>query len=339
MNKIELIDKIISRTLDQEDQAWGMDINHFDWVPGVGLYGIYRAWKHTGNQKYSNLLTAWAAKHKEEAYAVKTVNSTAPMSTLLGLYQDAGSAEYLKICVDIAEYIVKEAPRTREGGLEHTVTEKVPGFSEQIWADTLFMVCIFLSRLGRITENKDYSEEAARQLAIHHKVLKDQKTGLFYHGWNCEKMDWMSGALWARANAWITVSTVEMLEELPGAFEGRQEILNSLLQQVEALKKVQRANGMFGTLLDHPDAYDETSATAGFAYGIKRGVKKGYIPEEYLEISRRAEEGVVGKINLQGEVEGVSTGTPIMPSLQDYKRIPLRPTLYGQGLALLMLCE
>lgn len=139
------------------------------------------------------------------------------------------------------------------------------GFHEQIWADTLFMVCIFLVKLGNLSGNKKYIDEAEKQLVIHHKVLKDKVTGLFFHGYNCENKDWMSGALWARANAWVTISTVEILEELPRAFKGRENIITSMLEQVESLEKFQRKNGMFGTLLNQEDAYDETS---GYSSGI-----------------------------------------------------------------------
>lgn len=337
--KNEIIDLVIQRIVKDNGENWAMNIHAFDWVPGVGLYGIYRAWQYTGRKDYKVFLEKWVDQHLREAYSQKTVNSTAPMSTVLSLYEENNREEYLKVCVDIAEYIVNEAPRTREGGFEHTVTEDVPGFKEQIWADTLFMVCIFLARLGKATGEMKYLMEAGKQLEIHHQVLKDKSTGLFYHGWNCEQKHWMSGALWARANAWITASTVEILDLLPKDYEGRERLIKSLLEQVNALKEMQHSDGMFGTLLDHADTYGESSATAGIAYGIKRGIASGYLPKEYREVWEKAEKAVMGKINGLGEVEDVSTGTPVMPTLEDYKKIELCPTLYGQGLALLLLCS
>lgn len=322
-----------------ERRRWAMDIHAWDWVPGVGMYGISRAWKHTGKQEYFDFIKSWVDRHMDKAYGVKTVNSTAPMSTVLQLYMDTKDEKYRKVCSDIADWIVNEAPRTREGGLEHTVTEAGANFSEQIWADTLFMVCIFLSRLGRVTGNARYTHEAAQQLVIHHKLLKDRNSGAFYHGWNCENKHWMSGALWGRANAWITASTVEMLQELPDDFEGRDFVLQSLNEQVKAFTQWQRPHGAFGTLLDGADSYDETSATAGIAYGIKRGIKAGYLPADYEGVWKKALQAVIEMTGTNGEVLGVSGGTPVMPTQEHYKTIQRYPSLYGQSLTLLLLCE
>jgi len=44
-------------------------------------------------------------------------------------------------------------------------------------------------------------------------------------------------------------------------------------------------------------------------------------------------------ISTSGEVLGVSGGTPVMPKLEDYKTIQRYPSLYGQGLVLLLLCK
>lgn len=357
MDKLLLIDKVVKCVIehnrnkelkdfseagyinDYNSPGWALNMSYWDWMPGVAIYGIYRAWRHAGRIEYNQYIKEWIDRLKNKAYGLKTVNATAPLTVVLGLYEETGNEEYLTICTSIADWIINKAPRTREGGLEHTVNEADAGFSEQIWADTLFMACIFLARLGRITRNQDYSNEAAKQLVIHHKLLKDKKTGLFYHGWNCESGNWMSGALWGRANAWIIASTVEMLEELPEHFEGREEVISSMNEQVKALEQFQRPNGMFGTLLDCVDSYDETSATAGIAYGIKRGIRKGYLEAISSCIYEKAEEAVIKTINDKGEVEGVSAGTPVMPSLEDYKLRPRLPILYGQGLALLMLCE
>ena len=38
-------------------------------------------------------------------------------------------------------------------------------------------------------------------------------------------------------------------------------------------------------------------------------------------------------------MQGVSGGTPIMPTIDAYGKLTRYPTLYGQGLTLMMLCE
>lgn len=334
----ELLIRVADRILAVQDGGWETDIQHFDWVPGVGLYGLCRAWQVTGQERYLSFLLKWTKEHLQEAFDRKTVNSSAPLLTVLSLYKETGNEAYLQACVELADEITDNAPRTVDGGLEHTVTEEGAEFSDQMWADTLFMVCIFLARLGRVTGNRKYTDFAAEQLRLHHRFLRDERLGIYYHGWNGQTGDHMSGAHWARANAWVLYSTVEILREVP-AFEGRDEIELFLRQQAESLMPLQRENGMFTTLLEDPESYEEISATAGIAAGIHRGVKAGLIAPECDRIFERAVNNFQSWIGSGGEVMGVSAGTPVMPDLEDYKKIPVRETLYGQGLMLLALAE
>ena len=50
------IEKIADRMIFGGDTVWGMNIQGFDWVPGVGLYGIWKAWEVTRQEKYLNFL-------------------------------------------------------------------------------------------------------------------------------------------------------------------------------------------------------------------------------------------------------------------------------------------
>ena len=198
----KIIKRIADRMVSDSDEDWNMNIESFDWVPGVGLYGIYWAYKKTKDRKYFNFLREWAARHLGEAYKKITVNSIAPLLTIIHMYAEDGEDEYLDVCKDLAEYVITDAPLTIDGGLEHTVTEQVAGFSDQVWADTLFMVCIFLAKTGDVTGDKRYTDFAVNQLKVHHKLLTDGK-GLYYHGYNGAQKDHMSGVRWGRANAWM----------------------------------------------------------------------------------------------------------------------------------------
>jgi len=338
MDSNEMIERVINRIVNASGtESWGMDMNHFDWVPGVGLYGLYKAYTHTKKQYIFDYIENWINRHVDEACILRTVNSSAPMDTILSMYTQTNNSRYQKVCGEAATYIMKDAPRTPDGALEHTVTEAAGVFSQQIWADTLFMVCIFLSHMGAVSGEKELLKEAGKQLTIHLEALKDRKTGLFFHGYNCEKKNHMSGALWARANAWIIVSAFEMLGFLGDNFLGKDQVIKSVREQVQALAGLQRENGMFGTVLNQNDAYDEASATAGISYGITAGVKMGYLDKKCLEIADRAYYGVIKLVNESGAVGMVSSGTPVMPTIDAYKTIKIEPTLYGQGLTLMML--
>jgi unsaturated rhamnogalacturonyl hydrolase len=83
----------------------------------------------------------------------------------------------------------------------------------------------------------------------------------------------------------------------------------------------------------------EASATAGFAYGILKSVRKGYLPKSYREVGVQALRGVLANISADGELEHVSFGTAMGSDLDFYKKIPLTSMPYGQALAILCLSE
>ena len=336
-NSLQLIERITDRMVYGSDQGYAMNIHRFDWVCGVGLAGIWRAYEVTGKKEYLDFLIRWADEHAEEAFAQRTVNSTAPLITVLELYKATGKKEYGQICQTIADSILNEAPLTVDGGLEHTVIESV-NFSNQMWGDTLFMAGIFLARYGKMTGERKYIDFVTNQLKLHYKYLWNEEKQLCYHGWDGEHRNHLSGVFWGRANAWILYSAVEILKAV-GEFEEREEVLNKLRKHIKGLAACQRTDGLFSTVLDDPQSYEELSASSGIACGIVEAYNLGYIDNGLKECAERAFRRFPQYINDSGEVLSVSGGTPIMKCVQEYKDIPRQITLYGQGLMCLALAE
>lgn len=341
MDRNSLICRVAKTVMESKDTDVSMNIYDWDWVCGVGIYGVARAWKKTGDVQYREFVSEWTKKMISHAYDQKTINSTCPLLAVLELCTEEKQNNYWKVCTDIANWLLFDATKSVDGAYEHTCVQNGGiVFHDQAWADTLFMACIFLARMGKETGIQKYSNAAAEQLVLHHQLLKDKRTGLYYHGWDGAAKNHMSGALWGRANAWIVASTVEILECLPKEFDGRSFVLKSLTEQLDALIQYQRPNGMFGTVIDRPESYDETSAPAGISYGIFRGVHSGLLSEKYYPMAEKAAHAVIKRIRADGIVEEVSIGTPVMPTIEEYyEYIWKAPTLYGQALALLMLCE
>ena len=119
----------------------------------------------------------------------------------------------------------------------------------------------------------------------------------------------------------------------------KQFLLTTLLRQVEALEACQDESGLWHTILDDKDSYLETSASCAFAYGILKAVRNGYLPARFALVGEKAVKGVMAQITEDGTVNGVSYGTPVFNTIQEYKDIPICPMPYGQSMALMMLVE
>lgn len=338
MNNIDLIKKLADRILDGHDTAWEMNIDHFDWVPGVGLYGIWMVYEATGDKKYLAFLIDWTDRHLGDAKKQLTVNSTAPLLTIQKLIEITKNQEYLSVCMEMSKFTMFDAPKTPQGALEHTVTEKGSSFNNQMWADTMFMSCIFLAELGKRNNDNSCIEFAVKQLRIHYQYLWDEHTNLFYHGWDGNTQSNMSGIHWGRANAWMLYSTLEILA-VSSDFEGKEEIIHKFQKTIQKLMNLQRENGMYGTIIDMDVSYDEASATAGIACAMIKAHKAGYVGDEVLSSAMKAVNTLKQLVNENGELTEVSTGTPVMPSAQGYMDIKKAPTLYGQAFMCMLLKE
>lgn len=341
---IKILEKVNQRLLHlsndsiKEECPIGIiDFNQWEWPQGVGLYGMYRYYEATGKEEYLQFILSWFRERFAEGIPSRNVNTTAPMLTLACVAEKTQDEEMKKLCEDWAEWVMHDMPRTQEGGLQHIVSGEEN--REQVWDDTLFMTVLFLAKMAVMLNRQDYRDEACYQFLLHAKYLVNTENGLWYHGWTFEGRHNFAKALWARGNCWITAGIPEVLEILKPDGYFKRFLVQLLTAQVDSLAKLQAPDGMWHTLLDDPDSYEETSAAAGFAYGILKGIHMGLLPERYRETADRAVEGVIRQISEDGTVGQVSYGTGMGRTLQHYRDIPICPMAYGQSLTVMMLSE
>ncbi|MHA6533112.1 glycoside hydrolase family 88/105 protein [Paenibacillus sp. BAC0078] len=317
---------------------WGMDIDRWDWVPGVGVISLLEYSTVSGQGKVVDYLLQWVNRNKHKAEGVKVINSLAPFALFPELYRLTGDPWFLQKAVSTADWMLSTAPKTREGALEHTVTENVD-FPEQVWADTVYMAVLFLARLAGLTGERQLADAALEQTLLHLRLLQDPASGLLFHGWNSREGNHMSAVHWARANAWITLAVPQIVTELQGVAEVPDELYRRYALLAAGLQSCQAENGMWHTVLDRPDFVQETSGSAGIACGFIKGVRCGMLETSYLDSVGLAVEAILPLIAADGEVSGVSGGTPVMPSAEAYNEITVYPTLYGQGLVMQLLTQ
>lgn len=90
------------------------------------------------------------------------------------------------------------------------------------------------------------------------------------------------------------------LVDLPEGNAVRHYLITVLDAQIAALAKCRDDSGLWHTLLDDPHSYLEASATAGFAYGILKAVRKRYVGQHYAGVAEKAIRGIVQNISPQG---------------------------------------
>ena len=322
-------------------------IELFDWFQGVGLFGYWELYKLTGSEKYLKILLTYFNDRITDGLPAKNINAMAPMLTLVHLLESGHVPEelmeqYGDIVSTWAQWLYSESPRTEEGGFAHLTCEAAN--SAELWDDTLFMAVLFLAKAGMYFRRSDYVEEAAYQFLLHNKYLRDRKTGFWFHGYTFDGRHNFVEALWARGNSWITVFVPHFLEIIDGyplSDALRRTMIQAYNNQVMALTRAQKADGLWPTLLDEPESYSEASASAGFLWGMLKGRSMG-IHEEILddEVIDKGIHAIVHNIDNKGILQQVSGGTAMgKDSLDFYRVIPLVPKPYGQAMAMMALIE
>lgn len=334
-------EKVWRQMVQDHSGNWGMDINHWDWVPGVGVIALLEYYEATRDEQVLDYLQQWVKRNEAKAKGKAVINSIAPFAIFPALYRLTEDVHFKEEAVRVAEWLLHEAPRTREEAFEHTVTENV-AFSEQVWADTIFMAVLFLARTASLVGSRAYAEKALKQVLIHLRLLQDPQTGVLFHGWNCASGDHMSGARWTRANAWIAAGVPMIAAEIDGLVDIPQELRERYGRLMRGLLAYQQEDGLWSTVMDRPDFYREVSGSAGIAYGLLKAAELKLIPdeEEYAVGAEHAYRAIIPYITADGVVNGVSGGTPVMPTIEAYQNdVPTHPTLYGQGLVLMLLAK
>ncbi|WP_438444341.1 beta-galactosidase BglB [Gorillibacterium sp. sgz5001074] len=337
------IERVVEQMMDmkgslKESAPIGIiSMENWEWPQGVGLFAIYLYFQEKRDPAMLQYLTDWFDRKLAEGPPLKNVNTMCPMLTLSYLAEETGKTAYLDACKEWLHYVMHDMPRTPEGGIQHEVTGQLnPG---QLWDDTLYMTVLFVARMGILLKDDRLIQESIRQFLVHLKYLTDPVTGLFFHGWTFEGHHHFAKALWARGNSWYTAGLVDYLEMLELPWGVQEFLVTSLERQAAKLRELQDASGGWHTLLDDPSSYLETSATAAFAYGMLKAVRKGILDASYAECAWRAFGYVVSQIDADGVVQGVSYGTGMGRTLQDYRDIPICPMPYGQSMTLLLLVE
>ncbi|MBI4790499.1 MAG: glycoside hydrolase family 88 protein [Chloroflexi bacterium] len=319
---------------DVDPVSWGMNIDNWDWNPGVGVNAISAYYDFCQRQDILDYLSDWIQRNKHKAVKFQHVNKMTPFSIFPAMYRRTGEQYYLDTAVEYGAWIRRNSIRTQTGAFQHG-----GDLAEQMWADTVFMVVLFLARLGKLTGDKILAQEAAQQLSLHLQYLQDPATGVLFHGYFCADQNHKSGARWTRGNAWITLGAPLILGEIAELIPIPAEITQRYRRLVAGLQKFQAGNGLWHTVMDRPSFYQETSGSAGIACGILKSIHQRIIEAAYMPVVEKALEGILHKIDATGAVAGVSGGTPIMNAIEDYNELSRYPTLYGQGLTLMLIVE
>ncbi len=133
----------------------------------------------------------------------------------------------------------------------------------------MYMLTILQLEAYRATGDKKYLDRDAMEMTAYLEKLQ-QPNGLFYHAPDVP-------FYWGRGDGWVAAGMAEMLRELPSDHPQRKKIFDSYQKMMAALLKYQGKDGMWRQLIDHDEAWPESSGSAMFTFALITGVKNGWL--------------------------------------------------------------
>ncbi|HEY8660802.1 MAG TPA: glycoside hydrolase family 88 protein [Hanamia sp.] len=310
--------------------------NKWSYVNGVLNTGMMRLSNVLNDKKYSeysqrnfnfifNNISYFKKLHDAKAsrpewgafFSMGNLDACGAMSAgLSDVYAIDNKKDYRTYLDRAANYILNKQLRLQDG----TLARPQPRNST-VWADDLYMSVPFLARMGKLTGDNKYFDDAIKQVENFNKYLFDPATGLFFHCWYSDVQ--MNGvAHWGRSNGWLAVAQTELLNNLPANHPKRKELINLLLRQIVGYSRYQDTSGLWHQILDKPDSYLESSVTAMFTYAVAKAVNEGWISKTYLTIAKDGWKGLTSKITPDGQVQDVCIGTNIGDNINFYYNRP-----------------
>ena len=225
---------------------------------------------------------------------------------LFPLYRLTKKEKYAKALHQLFKQIEGQ-PRTAQGNFWH---KKI--YPNQIWLDGTYMALPFYMEYEKTFNGSKNIDDIYKQLFNVYEIMRDKKTGLYYHGYDSSKsIFWadketgLSRNFWLRSLGWYSMALLDTLNAAPDRGSDNWQRLQGIFTELcDSMLAVQDESGMWyqvpalsGRESPAPDTsrnYLETSGSAIMAYSLLKGFRTGVLSDEKYQLAgKKAFEGIV----------------------------------------------
>ncbi|WP_341224977.1 glycoside hydrolase family 88 protein [uncultured Arcticibacterium sp.] len=277
----------------------------WNYKTGLVMSSLERLHKETNKEIYFDYMRDFADKLINEngiileydlgSYNIDNINA----GKYLFYMNDKSEDKRYRDALDTLRSQLETHPRTNAGGFWH---KKI--YPYQMWLDGLYMGAPFYAKYNVMYEHGDKLDDVIHQFDEIQKNLKDEKTGLFYHGWDeSRQMDWAdketgrSPEFWLRSLGWYAMALVDVIDILPEDYPKRDSLISYLDDFSASLLNFQdKETGLWYQVPTEPEKagnYLESSGSAMITYAFARAAHQGYIDESFLTAAEKAYDGII----------------------------------------------
>lgn len=279
-------DHIITYSEDRSKHKW-----HYE--QGLMLSTLYGLYEFTADPRYLNFIETNLDLYVDSLGEISTykpstfkLDDITPGRALLLMYNENDREEY-RIAADHLYEQLESQPRTNEGGFWH---KKI--YPYQMWLDGLYMAGPFSILYETMLKDEPDYDDIIDQFVWAYSHLKDESTGLLYHGWDesrqqswADSLTGVSSSFWSRGMGWYGMALVDVLEYLPENHWGYPVLRKQLSQIASAVLKYRDPESeLWYQVMDQgarEGNYLESSASAMFIYTFAKGANHQWLPASY----------------------------------------------------------
>lgn len=313
MDRIEKYINYLMEESTPDYPAWNIEKKRmgvkskWNYIDGCMIKAILEMYSMTKEQKYLDFADNFIDVKVYEDGTIdgydieeKNIDNVNAGKTLFDLYDLTGKEKYRK-AIDLIYSQIENMPRTEEGSFWHKNI-----YPDQVWLDGLYMAQPFYMEYeSRYNDRKNY-DDIFGQFRRVEKNMKDNRTGLYYHAYDhsrkmfwCDKVTGLSAHFWIRALGWFSMALLDTMEACRDKECEDYMLLKEMFENLMAsMRKYQDESGMWYQVVNFGGIdrnYLETSGSSIMAYAMLKGVRLGYLTEDYKEYGRKAFEGVTKK--------------------------------------------
>lgn len=277
----------------------------WDYIDGCMIMALLEIYSTSGDKKYLDFCDYYEDYriHDDgsiDGYDINTWNCDELNGgkNLFVLYRCTKKEKYKK-ALDRLYKQVQGQPRTAEGNFWHKLI-----YPNQVWLDGLYMAQPFYMEYEKLFNESKNIEDIYSQFFNVHKIMRDPKTGLYFHGYDSTKaIFWadpktgLSKNFWLRSIGWFSMALLDTLNIAPDrGSENWNKLREIFLDLCESMLKFQDESGMWWQVPNYPAKgknYLETSGSAIFAYSLLKGYRTGILEDKkFQDAGCKAFEGI-----------------------------------------------
>ncbi len=215
----------------------------------------------------------------------------------------------------LLDWALHTAPRNEQGIVYHLISKP------QFWVDSMYMLPPYLAAAG-------YYEEAVKQINGYWNILFNKEYSLMSHMWDDEEKVFAREAFWGVGNGWTLAGLARVIDQLPDNMKSEKgELIAKASCLIDSILKYMRKDGLFHDVINEDKTFVETNLSQMLSYTLFRGMKSGWLTNEYEVTAKKLRKSANDKVDEFGLVQGVC-GAP------DFNKAGVAPE--GQAFYLLM---